>query len=539
MKKRWIAALLALVLCISCLGTTGRAASTVKQENVEKQLIDLMKEYCGIRWYVNYLGAIQCKGFADMVSDKLYGLEGGPGPYSGNRYYLPDAETRSYTCLGILKPKACTTENLRILFMKAKPGDYVQCVRYTGTQHSLIVVDVHTTGVTFFDCNLKSSYLCASYFCDWEEIGETFTKGISLYRFSGYKGRSTPCLIFNAKGGKCAMTSKNVTAGKAFGALPTPERKGYVFDYWYYLSFNATPEPDQIKVSASTIKTSYGGTHLYAHWTKDKGPCSLLGHTWTKSKTVKATCEGNGYVVERCTVCGRTRNTNITASLGHKWKLLSSVAATNVTDGADTYQCTRCGDFETRVVLCQLNRFEDISKEDWFYTYVREMVSSALMNGTSRTAFSPDDTLTRAMLVTILWRMQGEPTSMPSAFSDVARNKWYTAAVDWAMDEGVVTGYPDGTFRPNDPLTREQAAAILFRYAPVMGRRNDGRSDVSGFDDSSEISSYARNAMSWAKACGVLSGYPDNTLRPEGEATRAQIAKMIVTFLKKTPLAVK
>ena len=149
MKKRALAALLALILCISCFTPTGNAAAAVKQQDVEVQLINLMKQYCGTYWAQNYYGARQCKGFADMISDKLFGLTGGPGPYSDSHYYLPYAESRGYQKIGILAPGSCTAENLRALFLKAKPGDYVQCVRYTGTQHSLIVADVHTTGVTF------------------------------------------------------------------------------------------------------------------------------------------------------------------------------------------------------------------------------------------------------------------------------------------------------------------------------------------------------------------------------------------------------
>ncbi len=534
MKRRWLAALLALTLCLSCFSTTGQAAATCKQADVEVQLVELMTKYCGTYFRENYYGATQCKGFADMISDKLYGLTGGPGPYSDSRYYLPNAESRGYKKIGILAPGACTADNLRALLLKAKPGDYVQCVRYTGTQHSLIIASVHTTGVVFFDSNLKASLLCASYFYDWEEIAATFTRGISLYRYSGYVVNDTPCLIFNANGGTCSMTSKNIVAGKAFGTLPTPERQGYRFDGWYMLSFNETRNPERISVNSATINTCLTGTVLFARWVEDGGPCALLGHSWTKSKTVAATCEENGYVIERCSVCGKTRNTDITSPLGHNWKLLSSLPASNVDDGEETYQCTRCGEFDRRVILCQLHKFTDLSENAWYYPSVREMVSYALMNGTSKTAFSPDQTLTRAMLVTILWRMEGEPAVMSSGFRDVPQGKWYTAAVDWASDVGVITGYPDATFRPDAPITREQAAVILFRYAPVMGRSNADRAKDNTFTDGARVSGYALEAMSWACCCGVLSGYPDGTLRPKDKASRAQIAKMIITFLSQT-----
>ena len=112
MKKRALAALLALILCLSCFTPTGNAAAAVKQQDVEVQLINLMKQYCGTYWAQNYYGARQCKGFADMISDKLFGLTGGPGPYSDSRYYLPNAESRGYQKIGILAPGSCTAENL-------------------------------------------------------------------------------------------------------------------------------------------------------------------------------------------------------------------------------------------------------------------------------------------------------------------------------------------------------------------------------------------------------------------------------------------
>ena len=541
MKKRALAALLALILCISCFTPAGNAAAAVKQQDVEVQLINLMKQYCGTYWAQNYYGARQCKGFADMISDKLFGLTGGPGPYSDSRYYLPNAESRGYQKIGILAPGSCTAENLRALFLKARPGDYVQCVRYTGTQHSLIVADVHTTGVTFFDCNLKASDLCACYFYDWQEIGTTFTRGCSLYRYSGYVANGTPSLLFNANGGTCATSSKAVAAGSAFGTLPTPERKGYKFDYWYIISCNSSREPDRYQVNANTVKTSLCDTVLFAHWTKDTGPCAN-GHSWSAPQTIAPTCTDNGYTLETFNVCDAARITKIVPALGHNYALVSSQDATDVEDGEERYLCSRCGNSYTKVIPCQFSLFADLSKNAWYYSYVREMFSHALMNGTSQSAFSPDKPLTRAMLVTILWRMEDKPQVMPSGFRDVAGGKWYAGAVDWASCDGIVKGYPDATFRPDAAVTREQAAVFLYRYYLYILDMESGNVDTSNlrkFSDSSKVSAYAEEAVAWANACGILNGYKDGTLRPGGTASRAEIAKMIVTFLNQSTRAVQ
>ena len=533
MKKRLLAALLALALIISCMGAVS-ARESITQERVEKQLQELMAEYCGTYWYSNFHGATQCKGFADMIASELYG-DLGPGPYSDSRYTLPNAGSRGYTCLGVLSP-GYDAETLRALLSQALPGDYVQCVRYTGTQHSMIVVEVRTDGVTFFDCNLKSNYLCASYTYTWEEAGKYLTRGISLYHKNGYVPSAEPSLIFDANGGTCDMERKTVAAGSPFGVLPDAERLGYRFDYWYYLAFNATGTPNEVPVDADTVKTSTADTVLYAHWSEDAGPCALLGHTWSPVETVYATCTTDGYVLERCAVCGETRDTNILPASGHSFRLDSARSrnASNVDDGVEVYVCVRCGAEERTPIICMLHRFADIGESDWFYPYVRSMVSFGLMNGTSETSFGPNGTLTRAMLVTILWRMQGTPEAQASRFTDVTGDAWYAAAVDWAQEQGVVTGYPDGSFKPNAPVTREQAAVILYRYAPLMGRVPDALADLSEFYDAESISGYARVAMGWANACGILAGFPDNTLRPGGSANRAQISKMIVTFLDAT-----
>ena len=527
MKKRLIAVLLALALTIS-LPVAVNAREAITQEKVEKQLQALMAEYCGTYWWSSFHGAIQCKGFADMICSMLYD-DLGPGPYSDYRYDLERPSSMGYSCLGVLSP-GYTPAALRALLSQALPGDYVQCVRYTGTQHSMIVVEVRTDGITFFDCNLKGSCLCASYTYSWEEAGEYITRGASLYRKNGYIPGAAPSLIFDANGGTCAMERKIVPAGSPYGILPNPERRGFRFDYWYKLEFNSSGTPDEVPVEPDTIKTSLSDTVLYAHWTEDGGPCALLGHTWSPVQTYYATCTTDGYVLERCAVCGATRDTNILEASGHSFRLLSSTPATNVDDGVEVYTCVRCGAEEKRPIVCILNRFTDVSESDWFYPYVRAMVSYGLMTGTSEISFGPDATLTRAMLVTILWRMQGEPGAAASDFSDVARSAWYAGAVDWAFESGVVKGVSADRFAPNAPITREQAAVILYRYAPQLGYAPGNMADLSVFYDAESVSGYAREAMGWANACGVISGFPDHTLRPGGSANRAQIAKMIVTL---------
>lgn len=178
--------------------------------------------------------------------------------------------------------------------------------------------------------------------------------------------------------------------------------------------------------------------------------------------------------------------------------------------------------------------FTDVAVGDWYYDAVAYVYENGLMTGTSGTLFSPNATTTRAMIVTILYRLEGSPVANGSAgFTDVAYGTWYTAAVNWAAANEIVTGYGSGKFGPMDPITREQMAAILFRYADFKGMDTSARADLSGYTDAGDISAYAVEAMSWANAEGFITGTTATTLKPQGSATRAQVATILTRYAQK------
>lgn len=178
--------------------------------------------------------------------------------------------------------------------------------------------------------------------------------------------------------------------------------------------------------------------------------------------------------------------------------------------------------------------FTDVAVGDWYYDAVAYVYENGLMTGTSGTLFSPNATTTRAMIVTILYRLEGSPVANGSAgFTDVAYGTWYTAAVNWAAANEIVTGYGSGKFGPMDPITREQMAAILFRYADFKGMDTTARADLSGYTDAGDISAYAVEAMSWANAEGFITGTTATTLKPQGSATRAQVATILTRYAQK------
>ena len=182
--------------------------------------------------------------------------------------------------------------------------------------------------------------------------------------------------------------------------------------------------------------------------------------------------------------------------------------------------------------------FPDVTEGDWFYDAVRYAYETGLMDGVGDNLFAPNSQTTRAQLVTILYRLEGEPeVSGTSGFTDVEADTWYTDAVAWAAANGIVNGVSDTEFVPGDDITREQLAAILYRYAACQGYDVSQRADLSGFGDAESISDYAQAALSWAHAQGLVLGFEDGSLRPQGTASRAQIAAVLMRFLAAVPTA--
>ena len=174
--------------------------------------------------------------------------------------------------------------------------------------------------------------------------------------------------------------------------------------------------------------------------------------------------------------------------------------------------------------------FVDVAEGDWFYDAVVYAYQNELMDGVGGNRFAPNSETTRAQLVTILYRLAGEPEpGGDSGFSDVAAGTWYTDAVAWAAENGIVNGVNDTEFAPGDDLTREQLVTVLYRYAESKGYDVSASADLSGYPDAGQVQDYAQPAMAWAVAEGIVEGV-DGTLNPTGDATRAQIATILMRF---------
>lgn len=177
--------------------------------------------------------------------------------------------------------------------------------------------------------------------------------------------------------------------------------------------------------------------------------------------------------------------------------------------------------------------FVDVNSGAWYYDAVSFVYNKGIMNGVTSTTFEPNSTITRGMVVTMLWRMAGEPYVSGGSFSDVASGRYYSTAVAWAAKNGIVDGYSSTVFGVNDPVTREQFATILYRYAKYMGYSTTG-SSLTGYYDANSVSSWARDAMGWAVRNGIITGSGNSRLNPTGTASRAEVAQMFMSFYEFT-----
>lgn len=176
------------------------------------------------------------------------------------------------------------------------------------------------------------------------------------------------------------------------------------------------------------------------------------------------------------------------------------------------------------------NPFTDVRSTDWFYDAVNYVYSEGIMDGTSVYMFSPNNATSRGMLVTILWRLAGQPVVTGTSFSDVSSSSYYYYAVLWASKYGIVDGLGNNMFGPDQAITREQFAVILYRYAQHCGYSTSANSTLVGYADSNKISSYALTAMRWACGAGLFEGDERANLNPQGQTTRAAAAKLLMTF---------
>ena len=210
--------------------------------------------------------------------------------------------------------------------------------------------------------------------------------------------------------------------------------------------------------------------------------------------------------------------------------LTNQVSEVSLTKNMTVYAGWRADENPDIVV----NPFTDVSKKDWFYNDAMFVYKNGLMLGTSKTLFSPHGTVTRGMMATILWRMEGSLAPKgENSFTDVEAGRWYADAITWTAENGIFAGYNKDKFGPDDPITREQLTAIFYRYADYKGYKLTVTGNLDKFEDADKITDYAKTVMQWAVGNGLIKGKSETLLDPQGTATRAEIAAMLHRFVEK------
>lgn len=260
------------------------------------------------------------------------------------------------------------------------------------------------------------------------------------------------------------------------------------------------------------------------------------GHSYSSAVTAP-TCTLDGYTAYYCHVCGNYYMGNLVPALGHsgQWECLEEPSV--MKNGLMGRECTVCGVYEEQLLDMAPLPFKDVKKGSWYETGIRYAFDGGWMQGMSQDEFWPSYASNRAMLVTILWRMEGSPKPEgETPFEDLTQN-WYKDAVGWAYENGVVLGKTDTQFAPTESLTRQQLAAMLYRYCQLKEYATNHWANMRDFPDWEETSDYAKEPIGWALGVGLIQGVKQLNdeihLEPTGYATRAQLAIVIMRFCEK------
>ncbi len=314
--------------------------------------------------------------------------------------------------------------------------------------------------------------------------------------------------------GKTFNAAKNIVAGSNTTVKVTGESSPYTYEFTY-----TKPSSGGSSGGSSSGKTTYKVTTSAVN----NGGVNASPSSAEKGAAITITLSPDkGYKLDKLTVTdgsGKTVSTVKKSDTVYTFTMPASAVKVGV-----SYVKATETPSETK--------FNDVSANDWFASAVDYVTGKGMMNGTADNTFSPKANTTRGMVVTVLYRLENQPSTSAASFTDVASGAYYANAVAWANANGIVSGYGSGKFGPNDKVTREQLAAILYRYAQYKKYDVSVGEDTNilSYNDAQSISSYAIPAIQWACGAGVVTGKSGSKLDPKGNATRAEVAAMLMRF---------
>ena len=367
-----------------------------------------------------------------------------------------------------------------------------------------------------------------SYYPSLEAAQAAAQPGDTITEVNATTGGTKYTVTLDYADGETANSLYTVTEGTKL-TLPTPSRSGYTFEGWYDGSSRVSSPYKVMKDVTLTAEWDYNGSssssgsirYTVSVEDTDNGSVEVSPTRASKGSTVTVTVKPDeGYELDELTVTDKNGD---------------SVKLTDKGDGKYTFKMPASKvTVEAVFTAAKVEGlpFTDVTSGDWFYDAVAYVYDKGMMEGTTDTTFAPAMNLTRSMIAQVLYNLEERPEAPGAAgFPDVAAGAWYADAVNWAAARGIVKGYDTGAFGPEDSVTREQLAAILYRYAQAKGYdTTQGGMAVREFSDSASISDWAQTAMSWAVNAQVLSGKGNGVLDPQGTATRAEVAQMLMNF---------
>ena len=367
-----------------------------------------------------------------------------------------------------------------------------------------------------------------SYYPSLEAAQAAAQPGDTITEVNATSGEKKYTVTLDYADGDTKDSVYTVTEGTEL-TLPTPSRSGYTFEGWYDGSSRVSSPYKVTKDVILTAEWDYNGSSSSSGSTRytvsvedtDNGSVKVSPTRASKGSTVTVTVKPDeGYELDELTVTDKNGD---------------SVKLTDKGDGKYTFKMP-ASKVTVEAVFTAVEPeglpFTDVTSGDWFYDAVAYVYDKGMMEGTTDTTFAPTMNLTRSMIAQVLYNLEERPEAPGAAgFPDVAAGAWYADAVNWAAARGIVKGYDTGAFGPEDSVTREQLAAILYRYAQAKGYdTTQGGMAVREFSDSASISDWAQEAMAWAVNAQVLSGKGNGVLDPQGTATRAEVAQMLMNF---------
>ena len=403
-----------------------------------------------------------------------------------------------------------------------------------GNYSSSVEKDLLDKSITTELYSAQESKVPYSYFTSSEEAQNAAKPGDIIVDLTDENIDPSVDIEITVNDGTGNINKITINKGATITVPSAPDRDGYRFLGWSDGTNTYNPG-DKITVTTGMTLTAqweeipYTGKYSYEVFTSvgDNGTISVDRYATEGDKVTIDVTPDEAYLLDELVVTANGKDVELTDNGDGTYTFTMPSADVKISATfAEDPDWTEPEEPATDVS----DIFIDVAPNAWYKDAVQYAYAGGLMTGVSANEFAPDATTTRGMIVSMLARLEGVESANDAGFADV-EGEWYATAVNWAASVGVVNGYEDNTFRPNDAITREQLAAILMNYAAYKGEDVNARASLDAYSDAENVSTWATDTMSWAVAEGYITGMTADTLQPQGSATRAQVAAILQRFL--------